>query len=92
MSSERNDLRRRKQRWSIQFSAGCNDLQKDAGAPCEVIAQPPVKRECRGKFETDDDIFDTAVHGWKLTLKTKGIIHCGFGIPIALSKHRAAMG
>jgi hypothetical protein len=54
--------------------------------------RPPVRRECRGKFETDVDSFDTAVHWWKLTLKTKGMIHRGFGILVALSQQRAVMG
>jgi len=78
--------------WFIQFASGCSDLQKDAGAPSKAIVRPPVQRGCREKFETDDDSFDTVVHRWKSTLKTKGMIHRGFGIPIAMSQHRAAMG
>ena len=78
--------------WFLQFSTGCCDLRKDAGAPNKVIAQPRVRRECRGEFEIDDDSFDTAVHWWNLALKTKGMIDRGFGILIAMSQYRAAVG
>lgn len=90
ISLERNDLRCQRQTQFIQFATGCRDLHKDADAPGKVIVQPVVKRECREKFETDDDSFDTAVHGWKSMLKTKGIVYRGFGILIALSQDRAA--
>jgi len=76
----------------IQFSASCSDLQEDIGAQSSVIAQPPNRRKCLGKFETDVDSFDTAPHCWKRVLKTKGIIHRGFGILIALPPQRGAMG
>ena len=83
MNPEPNDLRRQRQMRFIRFAMDCIELQKDAGAPCKDIVQQPVKRECRENFETDDDIFDTALRGWKSILKTKGIISRGFGILIA---------
>jgi hypothetical protein len=69
--------------WDSSSSQGGSDLQNDVGALSKVIAQSPAQRECREKFETDDDSFDTADHWWKFALKTQGIINCGFGIPIA---------
>jgi hypothetical protein len=71
-----------------------NELQRFAescGAHDKVAAQAPFLRECRGKFETDDDSFDTTDHGWKVALKTNGITHRWFGILIALSQYRVAM-
>ncbi len=68
----------------IQFSTGCDDLRKDGGVQIKVIAWQPVRRECRDRFGTDVDSFDTVIRQWQLTLKTKGIIHRWFGISIAL--------
>lgn len=53
---------------------------------------PPAQRKCRGEFETDDDGFDTLIHSWRLTLKTKRMVHLRFGIFIAISQNRTAMG
>jgi len=47
-------------------------------------------KSVEGKFETDVDSFDRAIQWWKVILKTKEIIHRGFGIPIAISQYRVA--
>jgi hypothetical protein len=70
--------------WFMESSASCSDLQKDAGAHSNAIAQPTNRRKCPGEFETDVDSFDIAAPLRKRSLKTNGIIHRGFGIPIAL--------
>src|SRR5271166_2451298 len=70
---ERNDLCRQERMWFIHLSTDSRNLQKGCrhrsrGHRCRLSAK------CRGKFEADVDSFDTAVHWWKLTLKTEGMI------------------